>query len=251
MKRLLLILAGLLLLAFLTILCFENKVNDIKAAILNSVKTNLKDAQLDFAKPTLVGEGYKSTEIVALSGVAPSLEAKQRALQIAKDSYGVWDVKDFMSVKKVQKPKVKKVVKPKIDSMIEEKRKKEQKAKECQTKLHNLLLNSKIHFESAKAVIKEDSFELLSNIADVIKKCPGFKIEIAGYTDSDGSEDYNLLLSAKRADAIKNYLVTKEGIDPNILESRGYGEANPIADNSSDEGKSKNRRIEFNILGDE
>lgn len=243
MKRFLLLLAGFLLIGFLSFICFENKVEDIKSSIISNVTTNLKDRQLDWAKPEIVGSGIKATEIVALSGEAPTIKKKEEAIEVAKNSLGVWGVRDFITIKKVkpiQQPVIKevKVEKPKP------------KVVTCQEKFEKLLSTNKINFESAKAVIKEDSFELLSNLASVIKECPGYRVEIAGYTDSDGSEDYNLLLSAKRADAVKAYLVEKEGIDKDSLEARGYGEANPIADNSTPEGKSKNRRITFKIIGD-
>ena len=241
MKRALLLLAGLLLIGLLSFLCFVNKVDSIKSSIISNVTSNLKDRQIDWVKPQIVGEGIEATEIVALSGEAPSLEKKEEAIKIAKSSLGVWDVRDYITVKKpepIEQPVIKdvKVEKPKVVS--------------CQERFEKLLSTNKINFESAKAVIKEDSFELLANLATVVRECPDFKVEIAGYTDSDGSEEYNLLLSAKRANAVKSYLVNHEGIDADRLEARGYGEANPIADNTTEDGKSKNRRITFKIVGD-
>ncbi len=236
MKRFLLLLAGFLLIGFLSFICFENKVETIKSNIISNVTSDLKDRQINWVNLKIVGNGIKATEIVALSGEAPNLEKKNEAIQIAKKSLGVWGVKDFITIKKIVPKKKVKIVKPKVIT--------------CQEKFEKLLSNNKINFESAKAVIKKDSFVLLSNLATVIRDCPGYKIEIAGYTDSDGKEDYNLMLSAKRADAVKSYLVEHENIDSDTLEARGYGEANPIADNSTEDGKSKNRRITFKIIGD-
>ena len=246
MKRLLLLLAGLLLIGFLSFICFENKVESIKSNIISNVNSDLKDRQIDWVKPEIVGEGIKATEIVALSGEAPSIEKKEEALEVAKNSLGVWGVRDFMTIKKVEP-----IHKPIIKELKIAQPEPKPKIITCQEKFEKLLLNNKINFESAKAVIKDNSFELLTNLATLIKECPGKKIEIAGYTDSDGSEDYNLLLSAKRAAAVKSYLVSHESIDSQRLEARGYGESNPIADNSTEDGKSKNRRITFKIIGDE
>jgi len=251
MKRFLLLVAGLLLIGFLSIICFENKAESIKSNIINQVASNLHDRQIWWAKPSIVGDGYKSTEIVALNGVAPTKEKKSEAVEVTKNTRGVWAVKDFLKIEKVEKVEKKVVlIQPKIIN-VEPKIKENVEENICETKLHNLLKNSSIHFETSKSVIKSDSFELLSKIANIIKQCSKYKVEIAGYTDSDGKEEDNLLLSAKRADEVKNYLVDKEKVDANNLMPRGYGEANPIASNKTKEGRAKNRRIEFNILGGE
>jgi outer membrane protein OmpA-like peptidoglycan-associated protein len=108
----------------------------------------------------------------------------------------------------------------------------------------------KVMFEYNKANIKRESHALLNDVASVIKENPSIKkIRVEGHTDSDGSDKYNKKLSQKRAKAVKEFLV-KAGIDGGILEAKGFGEEKPIADNSSDEGKEKNRRVEFNILGE-
>ena len=70
------------------------------------------------------------------------------------------------------------------------------------------------------------------------------EVEIAGYTDNVGSSYYNKKLSQKRADSVKEWLVIR-GIDPKRIVTKGYGLENPIASNSTEEGRSKNRRIEF------
>jgi OOP family OmpA-OmpF porin len=107
----------------------------------------------------------------------------------------------------------------------------------------------KVMFDYNKATIKVESHELLNDVAEVIKENPSItKIRVEGHTDSDGSDKYNKDLSQKRADAVKKFLV-KAGIAEDKLEAVGYGEERPIADNSTDEGKEKNRRVEFNIVG--
>jgi OOP family OmpA-OmpF porin len=108
-------------------------------------------------------------------------------------------------------------------------------------------IREKIHFETAKAVIKEDSFSLMDEIVQVFKDNPHIqKVSIEGHTDSDGSDEYNKTLSDKRANAVMKYLVDK-GISKDRLAAKGHGESKPIATNDTDEGKSKNRRVEFHI----
>lgn len=103
-----------------------------------------------------------------------------------------------------------------------------------------------IYFEKNKALIKESSFGYLDVLADWLTENIDLKIEIGGYTDNVGNEFYNKSLSKKRASAVMLYLVAKE-IHQDRFSVIGYGQDNPIADNSTDEGRSKNRRTEFRI----
>lgn len=87
----------------------------------------------------------------------------------------------------------------------------------------------------------------LDNAALVLKEFPSLRIMISGHTDTDGSRDYNMELSQRRANTVKTYLVSK-GIDAGRIETRGAAFDEPIADNETKEGKQKNRRIEFKLL---
>ena len=109
-------------------------------------------------------------------------------------------------------------------------------------------ITEKVMFEYDKATIKTDSHQLLNDVADVLKDHENIqKVRIEGHTDADGSDDYNKKLSQDRADAVKNFLVGV-GIDESRMEAVGYGEEKPIADNKTEEGKERNRRVEFNII---
>lgn len=109
-------------------------------------------------------------------------------------------------------------------------------------------ISEKVMFEFDKATIKPESHGLLNDVASVIKENPQVKkVSIEGHTDSDGSNDYNKKLSQQRADAVKKFLVDA-GIVETRLESVGFGEEKPIAENNTDEGKEKNRRVEFNVV---
>ena len=110
-----------------------------------------------------------------------------------------------------------------------------------------IVITEKVMFEYNKAKIKVESNDLLNEVAEIIKKYPSLKkIAVEGHTDADGSEKYNKKLSQKRADAVKKFLIAA-GVEEERLEATGYGEEKPIADNDTDEGKEKNRRVEFNI----
>ena len=101
--------------------------------------------------------------------------------------------------------------------------------------------------DNNKATKKEESHQLLSDVADVLKENPKvLLINIEGHTDADGADKYNKELSQKRAEAVKEHLVGL-GIDEARLNAIGYGKERPIADNNTEEGKEKNRRVEFII----
>lgn len=101
-----------------------------------------------------------------------------------------------------------------------------------------------ITFDSGKSDLKPESMGTLNEIAKMLKENPAMKLEIGGYTDSDGDDASNMKLSQSRADAVRNQLISM-GIDGSRLTAKGYGETRPIAPNTSFEGKAKNRRVEF------
>ncbi len=105
-----------------------------------------------------------------------------------------------------------------------------------------------LEFETAKAIIKESSFESLDKLAELLDKKKEWKLKITGHTDSQGGAQNNLILSKKRAEAVSLYLTSK-GID---AESRlivaYFGEERPIADNETPEGRQANRRVEMDII---
>jgi outer membrane protein OmpA-like peptidoglycan-associated protein len=87
----------------------------------------------------------------------------------------------------------------------------------------------------------------LDELAGVLMKKPTWKLEISGHTDNAGDDESNLVLSKKRAEAVKTYLVSK-GIDATRFVINYFGETKPIADNSTSEGRAKNRRVEMKVV---
>lgn len=110
-----------------------------------------------------------------------------------------------------------------------------------------LVMPGNITFDTAKVDIKPDFTGVLDSVVLVIKEFDKTVLEVAGHTDSDGSDSSNLTLSQGRANSVANYLRGK-GVKPERLTTIGYGEARPVADNGTAEGKALNRRVELTLL---
>ncbi|MBI3950958.1 MAG: OmpA family protein [Acidobacteria bacterium] len=110
-----------------------------------------------------------------------------------------------------------------------------------------LILNlPDILFEFNKATLQPQAREVLDKIAQILLKFQGYRLSIEGHTDSIGSDAYNQKLSEKRAQSVRNYL-TKADIPLTVIEAAGFGESQPIASNTTGEGRQKNRRVEIVI----
>jgi len=103
-----------------------------------------------------------------------------------------------------------------------------------------------LEFETGKDIIRKVSYISLDGLSDKKKKKANYGLRIEGHTDNVGSDENNLILSQKRANAVKAYLV-KRGVSADKLDAFGFGESNPIATNDTPEGRQKNRRVEMTI----
>lgn len=103
-----------------------------------------------------------------------------------------------------------------------------------------------LNFNIGKAEIKKESLPYLDKLADTLIKAKNWTLDIEGHTDNVGTDEYNIKLSQNRADAVKNYLVSK-GVLAETITAKGFGEKNPLTDNNSQINKEKNRRVEFKI----
>ena len=111
-----------------------------------------------------------------------------------------------------------------------------------------IVINQQVQFDTDLATIKPVSFPLLDDVARIIKENPQItKVEIQGHTDTEGPRPHNLLLSQRRADSVRKAMI-RRGVDFQRLDSKGYGPDQPIADNATPEGRSKNRRVQFKIM---
>ena len=104
-----------------------------------------------------------------------------------------------------------------------------------------------VHFDFDKATLRPEAKAVLDGAAALLDKHERVVVEVAGHTDSTGPEDYNQGLSERRANSVKDYLVSK-GVQAQRLQAKGYGESMPVASNDTKEGRAENRRVELIVL---
>lgn len=105
-----------------------------------------------------------------------------------------------------------------------------------------------VHFKVASDELTQDSYQVLDKVAAILKKYPTHKLKVSGYTDNTGEDKVNKVLSVTRAFNVKRYLVYQKDIKLSRIISDGYSSQNPIADNATSEGRSRNRRVEFQLV---
>jgi OOP family OmpA-OmpF porin len=118
---------------------------------------------------------------------------------------------------------------------------------QLQEDLDDLISGKVIEFEFNSDVLTRDGRRLLMDILSALRRFPDVPVEIAGHADAVGTPQANLELSRRRAQAVVDFLVAR-GEDPNRFVVTAYGDTRPIADNSTPEGRARNRRIEFIAL---
>ncbi|SDF29447.1 OmpA family protein [Limimaricola pyoseonensis] len=119
---------------------------------------------------------------------------------------------------------------------------------ECLRQITYVTADTKITFDPGSASITAEARPVVDDIAEIVRRCPELEIEVAGYTDSQGRDEMNLALSQKRADAVVEAL-RRSRVPVAGFTAVGYGEADPIADNDTADGREANRRIEFRLTG--
>jgi outer membrane protein OmpA-like peptidoglycan-associated protein len=107
-------------------------------------------------------------------------------------------------------------------------------------------LRGDVTFDTDSAIVRPGLYSEIERIATILIKYPDTVIQVEGHTDSTGSESYNMDLSARRAEAVKNLLVQK-GVGPSRILTMAFGESNPIASNEYDYGRAQNRRVEIKV----
>ncbi len=121
------------------------------------------------------------------------------------------------------------------------------RAEICAVEIDEILRRTQITFPPGESDIAGESLPVIADIAKVLEGCPASRFEIGGHTDAQGGENTNLALSQARADAVMAALLEK-GLTLVFLSAQGYGESVPIADNETEEGRARNRRIEFRLV---
>ncbi len=147
----------------------------------------------------------------------------QLRANLLKDFPQGWQLKADISVKPAAAP---------VDATV------------CQQLFSEMLAKGTIRFESGRSSIEADSAGLLDHLIEIALRCPATNIEVAGHTDADGDGPANHALSEKRAQSVVDYLV-RAGLPTSRFAAIGYGSTQPVAANDTDDGKARNRRIEF------
>src|SRR5271170_8278875 len=113
-----------------------------------------------------------------------------------------------------------------------------------------LIVNmSDVLFDTGKYTLKTETQISLAKVSGILQAYPGLKLQVEGYTDSVGGDDYNQKLSENRADAVRDFLVT-QGVQTDNISATGYGKSKPVADNATAQGRSQNRRVNLVVSGD-
>lgn len=241
---------GAISLAILGYFCIYNHSPSIQEDIHNRVENALDTSQTQNVDISAQGRD------ITLSGKVSNESIRQQAVSLTQKVVGVRIVFNKLIIENdegsneavstsdsknilEQEPQEKLIATPKVAPLP---------VFTCQDDFDLLLSNNKIIFSSNSHMIDPSSYDLLNELVKVSNQCPELSIEISGHTDSQGSEEYNLELSQKRANSVMQYLIDN-GILATRLSAIGYGEENPIADNDTPEGLIANRRIEFKVEG--
>jgi outer membrane protein OmpA-like peptidoglycan-associated protein len=120
---------------------------------------------------------------------------------------------------------------------------------QTQETARGLIVNmSDVLFDTGKYTLKPEAREKLAKVSGILLAYPNLKVQVEGYTDNVGGDQYNLTLSQQRGDAVRAYLVS-QGVSPDNITATGYGMSNPIADNSTAAGRAQNRRVQLVVSG--
>ena len=121
---------------------------------------------------------------------------------------------------------------------------------ETRDSARGLIMNmSDVLFEFGKYTLKPEAREKLAKVSGILLAYPGLTIEIDGYTDNIGSDEFNQTLSEERAGAVRDYL-TSQGVPAGSITAKGFGKTNPVASNDTPQGRQQNRRVELVVSGD-
>src|SRR4029079_471433 len=122
----------------------------------------------------------------------------------------------------------------------------EKAADSCQSLMRQTTAKGMINFERAKSDLSAARTQTLKDLVEIANECPAFGIQIEGHTDAEGTDERNQKLSDRRAQAVAAFLA-RNGVDAKSLTTVGDGATRPLADNDTEVGRAKNRRIEFTV----
>lgn len=208
---------------------------DLEASV---VVTMISDTQVSVASEAPVAVHVEDF------GLLPNIDKLQQAANVTNIVPTASVSFDFVFTADGAKPAAVQTVAAEVGPVATDAAKANFSDEECLNRFAVLSRTGAIYFRSASAKLDAKSRPLLAEVEGVVGKCPSLKIEVAGYTDSDGSPDANKQLSERRAKAVADALVA-DGVPGNQISSAGYGEDKPVAANDTPKNKALNRRIEF------
>jgi outer membrane protein OmpA-like peptidoglycan-associated protein len=204
---------------------------------------------LSFSSPGLAlnDEGSTNRNNELAEAAEDQADIASEEAKIARESLALEERKAALAERKASVAKREAKLAKEIDTQTArlEQELAELRARETERGL--ILTLGDVLFESDQAQLTADAMRKLYPLVTLLKENSGRDITIEGFTDSNGAESYNLNLSQQRADAVGDFLVAN-GINPERINARGYGEANPVASNVNETGRRENRRVEVVVM---
>lgn len=208
---------------------------DLEASV---VVTMISDTQVSVASEAPVAVHVEDF------GLLPNVDKLQQAANVTNIVPTASVSFDFVFVADGSKPAAVQTVAAGVGPVATDAAKANFSDEECLNRFAVLSRTGAIYFRPASARLDAKSRPLLTEVEGVVGKCPTLKVEVSGYTDSDGSPEANKALSERRAQAVTDALVAG-GVPPQQISAAGHGEENPVAANDTPKNKALNRRIEF------
>lgn len=237
---------------------YRDKVLTVKGKAKNEAAMREMEKLLGSANiPT---KNFTSIDKEYLQRIADAQKAREEA-KLAQENRRLTEEKETLErksaeqarleeeKKRAEAEKERRVQEEQAQLAREEAAQKAAQEQEAKANILQLLQVENIEFNTAKSTLTSRGRATVDKLASILKKYPEVHIEIAGHTDSDGDEAFNQKLSQARVDTVKKELVS-QGVSPQRLRAKGYGESKPLVPNTTDENKQKNRRVEINIIGE-
>jgi outer membrane protein OmpA-like peptidoglycan-associated protein len=209
----------------------EDDANQLKAK--NDAELSAQQAQMQAQQSQLEAEQQAAKRAQA-DAAAAAAEAKA---QQAKDAQLAAEASAQQATQQTQQ------IREKLRAQLNE-------VLQTSESARGLIVNmSDVLFDTGKYTLKPEAREKLAKVSGILLAYPGLKLQVEGYTDNIGGDEYNQKLSEQRADGVRDYLESQSVKDANIS-ATGYGKSDPIADNSTSAGRAQNRRVQLVVSGD-
>ena len=222
------------------------------AASFSSAFSIFSGGEMAIGKGALIGDGV--SQLTELSAYITSMGLAQSGedSDAETDAVGEMDQKELMEAAEEEQMEASKELAEKIQAAIDEGDIDNEVSLNYTSQYVQLTIQGSILFDSGKVELKEDALPVIDKVGQILESYAGGTIEIEGHTDnrpmnSGGKYSNNDELSSGRALSVFNYLIENTYLDPANLVHTGRGEYDPIADNSTDEGRARNRRVEIKI----